>query len=170
MNDTLSKAIKEKEKIISEMNTMILSTTDSKGIPNASYAPTTIDESGNFYIYISELSKHTQNLLNSNNASLMIIEDESKSDNLFARRRFTMNSNSKEVVRDSNEWNEKIQLLENKFKEQIGFLKNMTDFHLFKLTPIDGLLVHGFGRAFRFVGEGLNQIKHLNDKGHTEKK
>tara|TARA_Y100001970_G_scaffold52986_1_gene67026 strand:- start:4538 stop:5050 length:513 start_codon:yes stop_codon:yes gene_type:complete len=170
MNETLSKAIKEKEKIINEMDTVILSTADSNGMPNASYAPTTTDKKGNFYIYISELSKHTQNLLNSNNASLMIIEDESKSNNLFARRRFTMNSKSKEIIRDSSEWNEKIELLENKFKEQIGFLKNMTDFHLFKLTPTDGLLVHGFGKAFRFVGQELNQINHLNDKGHTEKK
>ena len=170
MDEKLSEAIKEKERIFSEMDTIILSTTDDKGMPNSSYAPTALDNEGNFYIYISELSKHTQNLLSSNNVSFMIIEDECKSENIFARRRFTINGQSKEVIRDSEEWNNKIRLLENKFKDQINFLKNMTDFHLFKLIPENGLLVHGFGRAFRFVGKGLNQIKHLNDKGHTEKK
>ena len=170
MDEKLSKAIEEKEKILKEMDSVILSTVDVEGVPNSSYAPVASDEDGSFYIYISELSKHTQNLLNNDKVSLMIIEDESKAENLFARRRLTMNGKSEEIIRDSSDWNQKIQLLENKFKEQLSFLKNLTDFHLFKLTPTDGLLVHGFGRAFRFVGPSLNKIKHLNDKGHTEKK
>ena len=170
MDEILNKALKEKEKIINSMDTVILSTNDNQGIPNCSYAPTCIDDDGNFYIYISELSKHTQNLLCNDHVSLMIIEDESKAENIFARKRFTMDGKSKEIIRDSDEWNDKMSLLESKFKEQIGFLKNLTDFHLFKLTPHEGLLVHGFARAFRLVGKGLNKIKYLNDKGHTEKK
>ena len=169
MDKILNEAIEEKEKIVKKMKTIILSTTDDKGSPNASYAPSATDEYGNFYIYISSLSKHTKNLLITNIASLMIIEDESDAENLFARKRFTIKSQASTILRDTKEWTEKINLLEQKFPEQIAFLKDLTDFHLFKLKPISGLLVHGFARAFRFKGEGLNELDYLNDKGHTKK-
>ena len=56
--------------------------------------------------------------------------------------------------------------MENKFGETITYLKNMKDFHLFEMKPNTGLLVSGFGKAFNFTGEGLNDIVHLNEKGH----
>tara|TARA_B100000686_G_scaffold311564_1_gene355356 strand:- start:268 stop:777 length:510 start_codon:yes stop_codon:yes gene_type:complete len=169
MDKLLSEAIKEKEKIINEMNTLILSTHDNNGNPNASYAPSAIDKKGNFYIYISSLSEHTKNLLITKKTSFMIIEDESTCENLFARKRFTVKSKVSEITRDSEDWKDKIALLENKFPEQIVFLKDLTDFHLFKLKPISGLLVHGFARAFRFKGNALDELDHLNEKGHTKK-
>ena len=168
MDKILIEALKEKDKLVKAMNTIILSTNDNNGIPNSSYAPSCIDQNGNFYVYISELSKHTQNLLHDNKVSLMIIEDESQCENIFARKRFTMNAESSHLERESNVWNEKIKLFEEKFTEQMSFLKTLTDFHLFKITPYDGLLIHGFARAFRLTGAGLKQINYLNDKGHKK--
>lgn len=162
-------AIKEKNDIINRMQSINISTVCEKNIPNSSYAPAAIDEHGNYYIYVSELSKHTRNLISNSKVSIMLIEDEISSKNIFARKRFTINANAARVDRDTNLWNEKIKLLESKFGESIKFLKEMTDFHLFKLIPKDGLLVYGFGRAFNFVGENLERIKHLNEKGHTKK-
>ena len=169
MDEILKEAYVEKDCLIQNMQTVILSTKCDDGIPNASYAPSVLDSDGFYYIYISKLSKHANNLLNSKNLSLMIIEDESKSKNLFARKRLTMNCKSSEIKRDSKNWNNKISLLENKFGESITFLKKLTDFHLFKIEPKDGLLVYDFARAFRFKGRKLDEIIFLNDKGHTKK-
>jgi len=169
MDKLHNEAIKEKEKILAEMNSVILGTVNSKGEPNSSYAPSVIDVDGSMYIYISDLSKHTQNLRDSRCASIMIIEDESNADNLFARKRLTISSDVLEILRDSDAWAQGLDLLEDKFGESIAYLKNLTDFRLFQLTPKSGLLVYGFARAFNFVGKKLDQIKHLNEKGHTEK-
>tara|TARA_Y100001960_G_scaffold146177_1_gene154858 strand:+ start:522 stop:1034 length:513 start_codon:yes stop_codon:yes gene_type:complete len=170
MDKILIEAKEAKNRLIDKMQTLMLSTVDSQGNPNSSYAPSIVDEKNNFYIYISKLSKHTENLLNNPHISMMIIEDESKSENIFGRKRFTMDAVASEIDRDSNEWEDKINLMEKKFGETISFLKNMTDFYLFKIKPHHGLLVHGFARAFHFIGDNLDEIKHLNEQGHTEKK
>ena len=162
-------AINEKNDIVNKMQSINISTICENNVPNSSYAPAAIDKEGNYYIYVSELSKHTRNLLINSKVSIMLIEDEVNSKNIFARKRFTINANAKIINRDTKNWDEKIQLLESKFGESIKFLKEMTDFHLFKLVPTDGLLVYGFGRAFNFVGKNLNEIKHLNETGHKKK-
>ena len=169
MNDISSEAIQEKNNLLSDMKSIILSTVDREKLPNASYAPSAIDDEGNFYVYISELSKHTRNLLKSSVASIMIIEDESKADNLFARKRFTIEAKSVEVGRDTDEWVNKMDLMQGKFGESISYLRNLTDFRMFKLSPKGGLLVYGFARAFHFTGMKLDKVKYLNEKGHTQK-
>ena len=169
MDEILKEAFSEKDKIISKMSTIILSTKCNEGNPNASYAPSVIDSDGFYYIYISRLSKHATNLLNDAKLSVMIIEDESDSKNLFARKRLTMNCISNEIARDTDDWLDKMELMEDKFGESISYLKKLTDFHLFQLKPIDGLLVYDFARAFRFKGIKLDEIQFLNDKGHTKK-
>ena len=170
MDDIVKQADIEKNKILDNMQTVILSTLDKKNVPNSSYAPAVKDDDNNFYIYISELSKHTNNLLNNPLVSIMIIEDEHGSENIFGRKRFTMDAKAQLVTRDTNDWEDKINMMELKFGESIAYLKNLTDFHLFKITPHAGLLVHGFARAFRYQGKGLNEIVYLNEKGHSEKK
>ena len=94
MDKLKTEAFQEKNQMLSNMKSIILSTVDQRGKPNASYAPSVIDENGSFFIYISTLSKHTQNLLNNSKVSMMIIEDETNSENLFARKRFTIKGKS----------------------------------------------------------------------------
>ena len=170
MDEILKEAFSQKDNIVQNMNTIVLSTNCKKGLPNASYAPSVIDADGYYYVYISKLSKHATNLLDNSNLSIMIIQDESKAENIFARKRLTMNCIATEIIRDTNDWVNKINLLEDKFGDAISYLKKLTDFHLFKIEPKDGLLVYGFARAFRFTGRNLDQIKFLNDKGHTQEK
>ena len=170
MDQLIVDATKAKDKLISEMNTVILSTVSKDQSPNSSYAPAFVDDNNNFYVYISSLSKHTRNLLENPIVSIMIIEDESECENIFGRKRFTMDANSEEIRRDSDEWISIIDSMEEKFGDTIKYLKDMTDFYLFKFKPHKGLLVHGFARAFRFYGEKLEKIDYMNDKGHTAKK
>ena len=170
MDEILDNAIIARDKLISNMKTIIISSISKGNNPNASYAPSVIDSNKNFYVYISSLSKHTKNLANNPKASIMIIEDESSSENIFGRKRLTMDTVAHKIKRESEEWANTISIMETKFGETLTFLKNMTDFQMFKLVPQKGLLVHGFARAFRFDGEGLSNISYLNEKGHTQKK
>tara|TARA_Y100000590_G_scaffold230730_1_gene260051 strand:- start:2415 stop:2930 length:516 start_codon:yes stop_codon:yes gene_type:complete len=158
----------EKNILFENTKSAILSTVDKNGNPNASYAPIGIDEENNMYIYISELSKHTDNLMSNQKISVMFIEDESKSTNIFARKRLTINVNADLIERGTVDWYEKITYLDNRFGDAMKYLKEMSDFHLFQLEPTDALLVYGFGKAFRFSGKKLEKFKHLNDVGHKK--
>ena len=162
----MNEVLNEKEKLINNSKTAILATSDNKGIPNSSYCPIYIDEDSNYYIYISELSKHTINISSNPIISLMIIEDESHSENIFARKRFTIDGECSKINRDTKIWNQKIEKMEAKFGETFSYLKSMKDFHLFKIVPQNGLLVYGFGKAFKITGSKLDCVMHINDKGH----
>ena len=158
----------EKNILFEKVSTAILSTISADGEPNASYAPLAIDNENNIYTYLSELSQHTKNLFNNQKVSLMLIEDESKSTNIFARKRLTIDVDVELIDRGTIDWYEKITYLETKFGESMKYLKEMTDFHLFQFKPKNALLVYGFGKAFRFTGSGLDQLQHLNDQGHKK--
>ena len=169
MDEVLSEAVIEKNSLLDNMQTVIISTVDKKGYPNASYAPALMHE-GNFYIYVSMLSKHTSNLIKEKKASIMIVEDESKSERLFARKRITMDVESVVIKRESEDWKHIMDLMQSKFGESIAFLRNLKDFFLINLKTSKALLVYDFGKAFTLSGKNLNDINHMNDKGHTKSK
>ena len=121
-------------------------------------------------IFYIQFSKHTKNIMLNPDVSLMIIEDESKSQTIFARKRLTITGKASIINRNEKDWNQKIKILENKFDDTFTYLKKMDDFHLFKITPISGLLVFGFAKAFNLEGPELVNVVHLNEKGHRPKK
>ena len=167
MDPVLKEAIEAKNSLIKSCNTILISTVSEKNNPNVSYAPTYIDDNCNFYIYISTLAKHTNNMIKTKKISFMILDE--KSQNIFAKKRITFNGEIKIIDRKTGIFNELMEQMKNKLGETIDMIKHMEDFHLIKIKPISGLLVHGFAKAFVLHGEGLSEIKHLNDIGHTEK-
>ena len=167
MDLILQEAIEAKDDLIKNCNIILISTINEKNEPNVSYAPTYIDSQCNFYIYISALAKHTKNLITTNKISFMIMEENSA--NIFAKKRITFNGKIKIIDRKSDVFNELMDKMKTKLGETIEMIKNMQDFHLIQIKPISGLLVHGFARAFIVQGDGLSDIKHLNDIGHSEK-
>ena len=74
------------------------------------------------------------------------------------------------VKRDSAEWEDIMDLMQSKFGESISFLRNLKDFFLINLKTSKALLVYDFGKAFTLSGKNLNDINHMNDKGHTKSK
>ncbi|MEL6162879.1 MAG: pyridoxamine 5'-phosphate oxidase family protein [Cyanobacteria bacterium J06628_3] len=75
--------------LINTVRTVVLGTVNADNVPSISYAPFVIDETKNIYIFVSEFSTHTFNLQANPKASVMLIEDETKSKQIFARRRLT---------------------------------------------------------------------------------
>lgn len=147
-------------------STLILSTVNGEGRPEASYAPYVRDADGKLYIYVSELSRHTANLGQQSKTSVLFIESEADSKHLFARQRLTYDCLSREIARDSEHWQYIMGLFQEKFGKFMEMLRNLNDFHLFEITPHRGTYVAGFAQAYEITGERLNNIRHVNDTGH----
>jgi putative heme iron utilization protein len=155
--------------LLSGFQSIQLGTASTEGIPEASYAPAVMTESRAFYIHVSELSNHTANLRNTRKASVLLIEDEETSEQIFARKRVTYACNAAEVVHESAEWKDAMERFAEKFGGIMNHLKNMKDFHLIRLRPNSGRLVVGFGQAYEVTGEHMDELCHLrgiDGKGH----
>ena len=149
------------EALLDRFQSIQLGTSDQRGVPEASYSPSIVDEARNFYVHVSELASHTSNLRESARASVLIIEDESTAENLFARKRVAYQCSASLIERHSDQWERVVDQFEEKFGKIIGFLRSMEDFHLFKLTPTSGRLVLGFGQAYDVSGAGMKDLSHV---------
>lgn len=158
----LEKIQAEYEKFPQEFASIIISTVNSQGIPNASYTPLVMDEAKNIYIYVSGLSSHTTNIQNHPFVSVLFIEDEAKADNIFARRRLSFDCTASLITRETEQWHQIVDNFQERFGDIIEMLRSLPDFRIFKLTPSQGRFVIGFGAAYNISGDNLNQIVHLN--------
>jgi putative heme iron utilization protein len=134
--------------LLASQQTLLLSTASAAGVPDISYAPFVRDHAGVFYIYVSEMASHTDNLLNNPQASILFIAPESESCNLFARERAVLSCRVQEISRDDAIYPDRIQSLQDKFGEVVSVLSSLSDFHLLALRPENGRYIVDFGRAF----------------------
>ena len=149
-----------------QVKTLMLATIDNDGMPNVSYAPFVI-HNGEYKVFISTIARHARNLQENPKVSLMLIEDESKSRQIFARRRLSFDASVRVITREEAEWEESIQALKNRHGELMDELVKLKDFHLFSFKPTKGLFVKGFGQAFEVSDEDLVSFVHLVE-GHQE--
>jgi hypothetical protein len=148
-------------------STLLIATVSESGEPNASYAAyVTLD--GGFYVFVSELSLHTQNLLANGRASVLFIEDETNAGHLFARKRVTYRCQAVEVERSADEFDRVLDQFAERFGNLIDMLRSLQDFHLFRLSPSNGLFVAGFAQAYEVADPPHGEIRHIRDKGHTK--
>lgn len=164
----LARAKENYEALYRGFQSIHLATIAPDGKPEASYAPAVVDDAGNFYVYVSELSAHTGNLLANKKASVLIIEDEAACSTIFARRRVTFACNATEIERRSAEWNEGIERFTEKFGKTMNALRDMADFHLIRLQPENARLVIGFGRAYDIQGDTITHVRGSEEGGHRK--
>ena len=149
-------------KFKTSVKTLSLSTLTEAGHPNISYAPFIEDDTGCFYLFLSRLASHTQDLLNQPLASILLMEDEQNSRQLFARQRITYQCNINIIQTDDTSYSDILDSFENSFASIIPLLRNLPDFILFKLSPTEGRYVQGFGKAYQLAGEGLSKLEHIS--------
>lgn len=158
---------KEEARTLRErVKSCMLATVSSDGQPLSSYAPFFWDEHGRFYVFVSAMAKHYGHLRKNGKTSLSLIEDEAAAENLFARKRLTVDCVASLIVRGSEEWESGIAGLVARHGSTMEYLKDLVDFDLFALEPGEGRLVLGFGKAYRIFGEGLGELSHLGAGGH----
>lgn len=156
------------KELVESTKSLILATIDADGNPTASYAPF-VNLDGSFQIFVSFMARHTKNLQDRKKVSLMLIDDESDSKQIYARNRLTIDSEAKQVEKDSDLWNRTLIALKERHGKVVDVLSEMNDFIMFDLKPIKGAYVNGFGSAY-FVDENLEVQEHrtggANGTGH----
>ena len=134
--------------LIQQQQTMLLSTVNEQGEAESSYAPYIRDEDGVFYIYVSELASHTQNMLQHGKASVLFIQSENQASNLFARERVTFQCAVKEIQANAEIYPVQLSKMKQCLGETIELLAGLSDFHLLALQPVSGRYIKGFGKAY----------------------
>lgn len=139
---------------------IVLATVAADGVPDASYAPYVVEpgSTGALLILVSRLARHTTNLLQSRTGSAMLIEDESATGQIFARRRITLSCRVEPIERRTAAWTSGLAALEARHGAIVATLRDLADFELLRLVPERGTLVLGFGRAFRLGGPGCTEL------------
>lgn len=150
---------------IAHIQTAIIGTLDKDHLPFSSYAPY-IYGNNRFYVYISDIATHAKNIQANPKVSLFFIEDESKTDNLFARKRISLQCDSAKITRSSERFEEVLALFAQKFDaKMVETLKKMTDFNLFEFKVTYGEATFGFGKAYLIGGEQMNELVSRNVSG-----
>lgn len=124
--------------------------TSKENIPYVSMVTYSVSEdSKEFYILISQLAEHTQNILTNPNVSLMICQPETEASNSQTLARVSLNGKAELVERNSDKFAEiKKNYLSKNPKATLYF--SLGDFILFKILIESTNFVTGFGKAFRF--------------------
>ena len=144
------------------VQTLQLSTLTAEGKPNGSYSPFVADELGNFYIFVSQLASHTQDLLVNPQASILLVQDEVEARQIFARRRISYQCDVEIVEQDSVDYVPMLDAMEKRFGNVMQLLRTLPDFILFRLKPYQGQYVKGFGKAYKLMGDGLLELEHID--------
>ncbi|NEQ66732.1 MAG: hypothetical protein F6K21_14745 [Symploca sp. SIO2D2] len=170
MNEEFEEAKVGMESLIETCRSVVLGTSGREGNPLASYAPVVWSEGRALHVYISRMGKHYAQMDRSGKASAMLIEDESVADNLFARKRLAMDCRVRKIERNSEQFIQGLDALEQRHGETVSYLRDLVDFDLFELMPMEGRLVLGFGKAYRVFGDSLSEIGYLGGGGRGHKK
>ncbi|MGC1309955.1 MAG: pyridoxamine 5'-phosphate oxidase family protein [Phormidesmis sp.] len=143
-----------------QFKSVILGTVSEQGTPQASYAPCVIDTERNIYVFVSGLSAHTQNLHATAKASVLFIEDEAQTAQVFARKRLSYDCTAVLVEREGELWQAIAQQFEDRFGNIIEVMKGLADFRIFQLKPHSGNFVLGFGAAYSVDPDDLAKLMH----------
>jgi hypothetical protein len=151
---------------IHQRKSLQLATLGEDDTPYASYAPFATDGQC-LYVLLSDIAVHGLNLLHRPRASVLLIEDEATAQDNYARVRINYQILARQIPVTSPEGKDALALLEQRFGERPQRLAELEDFRLFRLAPVLGRYVKGFGRAYTLAGGSLTgeNIEHLRG-GH----
>ena len=144
-----------------------LATVSHAGVPEASAAPMVVGRDDAFYIFISALARHTGNLQAHARAGVLLIQPVEAAPNPFARRRLSYQCRAEPVPRETKAFADILRRFEQQFGEIMDVLQGLPDFQLFRLVPIDGTYVRGFGQAWNLSGPGLRDLEPVNPAMRT---
>ena len=136
-----------------QQKSLLLATLTAEGTPDISYAPFVADDQS-FYVFVSELASHTQQMLTKPNVSILLVQDEQDTRQIYARQRVSFNCEvcAQDLTTPSSQ--QVLDALEARHGQVVGLLRGLADFKLMRLVPKQGRLVTGFGRAYEVNLEG----------------
>ena len=151
--------INEFKKFDEDKYSLIISTTSKENNPLTNYAPF-VKIGEEYFVSVSQNLPHYTNMVETKKAHILIIEDESSADHIYARKRLYFLA-SCEIENDT----EKVyKLFDERYGEQLSFLRSMKDFKVIKITPEEKSLVLGFGAAYKMDVDGNLMSKTISHK------
>lgn len=137
---------------------VVIGSLDEDGSPFCSYAPF-IRDGSRYYVFISDVARHSANLRRTPRASLLFIEDEAATANLFARKRVVMQCGVEVIARDAESFTPVMERFKTAFgEEMMGMLMSMKDFNLYAFRVTAGEATFGFGEAYTLGGESMQEL------------
>ena len=103
------------EDFLNGFDSLCMSPVESEAWPLISYAPFVVDDNRSFYVFLSDLAKHTSFLRESGKASVMFIEDENATAQIFARTRVIFQCDAIEMTRSSKSAEGMLSKMEDRF-------------------------------------------------------
>ncbi len=159
MNEELTELRTCASELLKRCRSLQLATVDQHGKPLASYAPFYRTDNGDYFIFVSTLSSHTSNLA-IGTASILIIDDEARKSQIYARNRLGFHCNCQQVRTDNILYGKILKGLEERHGAIIQTLRTLADFRLYRLRPESGSFVVGFGQAYE-VSPDLENFSHI---------
>ncbi len=151
---------------IEPFQSVVIGTVDAEGAPFGSYAPFCFFED-RYFIFISDVATHAGNIRRTPKASLLFIEDEQASTNIFARKRLSLQCDA--ALSEEALFERVMASFELRFgSEMIGMLRQMADFNLYALMPYSGEATFGFGEAYTIGGEKMDELIPRRGGGHRK--
>ncbi|WGK68581.1 pyridoxamine 5'-phosphate oxidase family protein [Candidatus Haliotispira prima] len=164
----MCKAKKVRREFPQNFRSVVLATNNENGEPHTSYATCIHKEFGDgdecFYILISEMAPHYQNIRQHMELSLMLLEDEQSAKSIFFRKRLSYYCKTHFI--------ETTEALRSDFVQRLGpAAKSMMemDFHIVECRPRRGGLVLGPGMAYRIQGSVMTQDTGSKSGGHNSR-
>jgi putative heme iron utilization protein len=150
---------------LNSRKTLKLATVSNVGNwPTASHAPFVLDDNY-LYVYLSALSRHTEEMKDNCQVSAVVVEDEvSAMFRIFEMKRITFTCSAAAVDRSGGEWSRIIDLFDKRFGKSFEQVKPLRDFTLFRLVIHNAFYVEGFGKAFR-MNQKLEDATHVRGTG-----
>lgn len=153
--ESLSDIQREAQAFQHSYQSVMLATSTAKGCNDCSYTPYILDQQRHLIIFVSQLAPHTQNLQENGQAGLLFIEDESKTRNIYARKRLSLNAIARLIYPDDPNYADHLEQLAEVHGKMVNMLRQLPDFLLFELIPHEGRFVRGFGDAWDLKGPQL---------------
>lgn len=158
MNERNPAAVYEALKL--RMRTLQLATLGENNEPHCGYTPF-IHDGKDLIIFISQLAVHTRDLLVNPKLGTMLIDDEQDSNNLFARCRVRYQCEARVINTDDEQYTTLLDRYQDRHGKVVTLIRQLPDFILFRLVPISGVLVIGFGEAYRIEGDNMDRFVHV---------
>ena len=171
MDEKLQKIKEEIKAYEKGFKSLCIASLDAKGNVLCTYAPF-IKEKGCYFALLSEVADHFHAIeANPKNIEVMLIEDESKAGSVFARLRLRYRVEASLINREKPEFDELYERFSAHIKENqiTKMLHGIKDFMFFKLTPLEGRFVKGFGAAYdiKIKGEDIELLPARPVKPHS---
>lgn len=144
----------EYQRFKAEFRSVLLTTISRHGVPDSSYEDY-VRHDEDYYIYASELAPLTRNLLETGSASMLFVEGGQLDKVEHSHKRVVINTSVSRVERDSPGFRKILKLFLQRFSDFPRMLASLPEFHLFRITPLNGTYVRGFAKAFPLDGERL---------------